>query len=73
MHPFSLGLLAAQRHADLLAEAQHHRLVRSIADPKWSAGDIPPPQIRGPAGFLLNALFRSVHARTFGLATEEVA
>jgi DNA-binding NarL/FixJ family response regulator len=34
MHPYSLGLLAAQRHADLLAEAEHHRLVRSIAEPR---------------------------------------
>jgi hypothetical protein len=40
MHPFSLGLLAAQRHADLLAEAQHQRLVRSIADPKPPRGQV---------------------------------
>jgi hypothetical protein len=40
MHPFSLGLLAAQRHADLLAEAQHQRLIRSIADPKSQVGQV---------------------------------
>jgi hypothetical protein len=40
MHPYSLGLLAAQRHADLLAEAQHQRLVRSIAEPKTHLGHV---------------------------------
>jgi hypothetical protein len=40
MHPFSLGLLAAQRHADLLAEAEHQRLVRSIAEPKSHFGHV---------------------------------
>ena len=40
MHPFSLGLLAAQRHADLLAEAQHQRLVRSVAKPRSRLGQV---------------------------------
>jgi hypothetical protein len=40
MHPYSLGLLAAQRHADLLAEAEHQRLVRYIAEPRTHLGHV---------------------------------